>query len=52
MNGRLTDPFEIRVNNRWTQVSWYIFRSWGGDRLMDGRPYFGPVYLLGTTQEA
>lgn len=48
----LDNPFEIRINGLWAQVPWYIFRSWAGDRLMDGRPYFGPVYLLGTLTEA
>lgn len=40
--------YEIQVYDSWTKVSFYIFRSWGGPRRLNGRPYNGPVYFLGS----
>lgn len=38
----------VRPGGPWATVSEGIFRSWGGPRRIDGTPYLGPVYYLGT----
>jgi len=40
--------YEIFVNGEWLEVSEWIFRSWTGDRRIDGLPHSGDVFLLGT----
>ncbi len=42
--------FEIKVNRSWVKVRYDIFRSWTGERRVDGAPYHGPVveFLSGT----
>jgi hypothetical protein len=45
----MTEPiYEIKVHGGWITVNYYIFRSWGGQRRVNGADYGGPVYLLGT----
>jgi hypothetical protein len=41
--------YELKVNAVWSEVDWYIFRSWNGERRINGLAYVGPVYYLGTT---
>jgi hypothetical protein len=33
---------------KWSVVSYYVFRSWTGKRRISGKPYKGPVFVLGT----
>lgn len=51
----LADPvrLEIKVraeSDRWSSVSKEVFRSWSGERRLNGQPYFGPVYLYLTNE--
>jgi hypothetical protein len=51
------DKLEIVVHPKhdpenWIQVSSYIFRSWTGPRRINGEPYDGPVFYLGSTKRA
>lgn len=39
--------YEIEVNSKWLEVTHNIFRSWTGERRIDGFEYDGPVYKLG-----
>lgn len=43
--------YEIRIrysSAKLSRTSAWIFRSWSGERYLDGKPYTGPVYELGT----
>jgi len=40
--------YEIRVNGGWHEVTCYVWRSYAGERRVDGRPWHGPVFKLGT----
>lgn len=40
--------YEICVNNMWFETTLWIFRSWSGPRRIDGKPYTGPTYYLGS----
>lgn len=44
--------FEIKERGRWLEVSEWIFRSWGGERQINGVIYDGPVYYLGSDEIA
>lgn len=44
MDGKL----EISVAGRWVEVTHFIFRSWRGDRRVDGVPWVGPVFYYGS----
>lgn len=39
---------KIKVGDMWVPVGWDTFRSYAGERRMDGQPFEGPVYYLGT----
>ena len=39
---------EIKVNGGWVKVTEWIFRSWGGERRINGETHTGDVFLLGT----
>lgn len=44
---------EIRVHPRsekWSKVTSYIFRSWSGQRRIDGKAFDGVVFYLGTNE--
>lgn len=41
---------EIFVNGSWHEVTDWIFRSWCGPRRIDGEPFIGPRYILGSDQ--
>jgi hypothetical protein len=43
---------EILVNGSLCKVDAYIFRSWSGSRYINGEPYIGPVFLLGSQEVA
>jgi len=46
-----TAKLEIEIRtNRWSTVTADMFRSWAGNRKINGRPYAGPVYFLWTNQ--
>lgn len=41
--------YEIKLTDgRWIEVSEWIFRSWTGERRIDGKEHSGDVFLLGT----
>lgn len=40
--------FEVHVGGRWESTVEYIWRTWTGARLLDGKAYQGPRYVLGT----
>lgn len=42
------NKYEIKVNKAWHAVDEGIFRSWGGERRLNGDTYKGPVYYLGS----
>lgn len=44
--------YEIMVNARWCKVTTWVFRSWTGPRRLDGKPYVGPSYFLGSMDVA
>lgn len=35
---------EIKVYQEWCAVEWTAFRSWSGDRQLNGEKYEGPSY--------
>jgi len=41
---------KVRPTSGWTKVTAYIFRSWSGERRLDGEIYEGPVYYVGTNE--
>ena len=42
---------EIQIRqNTWVSVTPDMFRSWGGERRINGQPYQGPVYMLWTNE--
>lgn len=43
--------FEIKCRDQWLKVRYDIFRSWTGERKIDGAPYHGPVVELGESVE-
>lgn len=48
-------PAKLEISSRrgcWTQVSPYIWRSWAGQRRVDGKTFAGTVYFLGTQETA
>jgi len=46
-----TAKLEIEIRtNRWSPVTADMFRSWSGNRKINGRPYTGPVYFLWSNQ--
>ena len=48
-----TAKLEVRLRGTsWVEVTPVIFRSWGGDRQVNGNPYTGPVYSLLTNHSA
>jgi hypothetical protein len=44
--------YEIQANKQWLTVTHNIFRSWGGKRRLNGKPYHGPMFYLGTKTRA
>lgn len=36
--------YQVKVNGVWTTVSETIFRSWNGQRKMNGHAFHGPVF--------
>jgi hypothetical protein len=53
--GPALDPastHEIKLGGTWKPVDPWLFRSWAGERRVNGTPYTGPVYLLGTDKTA
>jgi hypothetical protein len=38
----------VLIRNRWVETDPYFFRSWGGQRQVNGKTYEGPVYNLGS----
>lgn len=42
------DLLEARINGRWVRCPAYTWRSWTGERRVNGEPYAGPVYFLGS----
>ncbi len=47
-----SDKYEIKERDQWLEVSIWIFRSWGGERKINGEVYKGPVYYLGSNDIA
>lgn len=45
------DLLEIKVHRDWLKVTGWIFRSWTGDRRVNGVAYTGPVYVLHSDTE-
>ena len=43
---------QIREGGPFVKVTAYIFRSWSGARKLDGEPFTGPVYILGSHADA
>jgi hypothetical protein len=43
---------EILSNRSWIEVTRYIFRSYTGPRRINGKPYNGPRYYLGTNDQS
>jgi hypothetical protein len=39
---------EILSNGQWVEVTDHIFRSWTGERRLNGSKYHGPIYNLGS----
>lgn len=48
----VTLEIEVRPGGGRVKVDTWIFRSWTGPRFADGEPYDGPVYVLGSREEA
>jgi hypothetical protein len=44
--------YEILCNGSWLSVNEWIFRSWSGQRRMDGKMFEGPVFYLGSKKVA
>lgn len=42
------DNMEIKIHSSWSKVTLWIFRSWEGERKLNGKPYHGPVFYLGS----
>lgn len=42
--------WEIKKGESWLVVDRYIFRSWTGERRVNGKPYKGRVFVLGTSE--
>lgn len=47
-----TAVFEIVTNGSWIKVDVYIFRSYTGQRRLNGRAWLGPVFMLGKSEIA
>jgi hypothetical protein len=43
---------KTRPTSEWVKVTEYIFRSWTGQRRINGVEYHGPCYYLGTDEIA
>lgn len=45
-------PYSKRYNNhkKWSEMGAYTFRSWGGDRRINGKRFYGNVYYLGSNK--
>jgi hypothetical protein len=41
----------IYDGSKWLPVTWYIFRSWTGERRVGNVPFTGPVFHLGKETE-
>lgn len=50
MNEEFSKIYEIKQSNRWLIVDEWIFRSWTGERKLNGEPFNGDVYILGTDE--
>lgn len=44
------DVYEVKVNNFWRKVDENIFRSWQGERRLNGEDYSGPVFYYLTNK--
>ena len=44
----MAKKLEIYNNSIWLEVSQYIFRSWAGERRVNGIEYKGKVFYLGS----
>lgn len=46
--------YELRPGpgREWTPVDVRVFRSWTGERRINGEPYDGPVYVFGSNDKA
>ena len=42
---------EVQVGTQWCETSAEFFRSWGGNRRVNGRPHNGLVYELGSNNQ-
>lgn len=42
------DVTECKIGGRWHRVSTHNFRSWTGERRVNGEAYRGPVFYLGS----
>jgi hypothetical protein len=42
--------FEILTNGSWLLVDEFIWRSYTGERRLNGEQYQGPIYVLGTAE--
>lgn len=38
------DNYEIKIKKSWHTVDEQVFRSWQGERKLNGNPYSGPVF--------
>jgi hypothetical protein len=48
-----TAKLEVNTRgDRWCKTSFEMFRSWGGKRRINGKPYEGPVYNFLTNNVA
>ena len=44
-----TAKLEVEIRqNCWVETSPYMFRSWGGNRRINGKPFQGAVCFLGS----
>jgi hypothetical protein len=43
---------EVFNNGGWARVTEREFRSWNGERRVQGNPYFGPIYYYSTNEIA
>jgi hypothetical protein len=41
------DVLEGKVNGRWIVFPEWTWRSWTGERKLNGEPFNGPVFFLG-----
>ena len=44
----MAHTYEIKTKSGWHPTALAFFRSFAGERRMDGEPYRGPVYFLGS----